>query len=211
MAKLTRNDVVARAYNIYPQCAYVKEGNGLFTGAKVQTSEGLKYTTDCSAFVAWCWGWSKRTDTGSLWNSSMCVKVKQSGQTIEDAFPGIIAGDALIRRSGDTGHTGIYVGNNTYIHAATSLWYKLPPCGVGIVHGVGTFMGYVKFDNTSSFDYDPAEEDPVTKPNPEWTHVPEQSPTYMNGDLDYNAYVRYLNRRYIRNYKRCKFMRKGGL
>lgn len=211
MAKLTREEVVQRAYYAYPLCCYVYGTAGMFTGYQIDTKYGKKYPMDCSAFVAWCWGWSRRTDTGTLWGSSMTVKVRASGATIEEAFPGITPGDALIRRAGETGHTGIYVGNNTYIHASTSEWYKLPPCGVGISTGPRTFMGYVKYDNDSSFDYDPDTENPVTKPNPEWDHVPETPPTYMNGDLDYNANVKALNKRYIRNYKLCKYMRKGGL
>ena len=72
-------------------------------------------------------------------------------------------------------------------------------------------MGYVKYDNDNSFDYDPDTEDPVTKPNPEWEHVPEEYPTWANGDLDRNANLKAMNKRYIRNYKLCKYMRKGGL
>lgn len=211
MAKLTREEVVQRAYYAYPLCCYVYDTAGMFTGYQIDTKYGKKYPMDCSAFVAWCWGWSKRTTTADLWASSMCVRGVQAGATIEEAFPGITPGDALIRRKTTTGHTGIYVGNNTFIHASTSDWASLPPCGVGLGYGVRTWMGYVKYDNDNSFDYDPDTEDPVTKPNPEWEHVPEEYPTWANGDLDRNANLKAMNKRYIRNYKLCKYMRKGGL
>ena len=211
MAKLTREEVVQRAYYAYPLCCYVYGTAGMFTGYQIDTKYGKKYPMDCSAFVAWCWGWSKRTTTADLWASSMCVRGVQAGATIEEAFPGITPGDALIRRKTTTGHTGIYVGNNTFIHASTSDWASLPPCGVGLGYGVRTWMGYVKYDNDNSFDYDPDTEDPVTKPNPEWEHVPEEYPTWANGDLDRNANLKAVNKRYIRNYKLCKYMRKGGL
>ena len=211
MAKLTREEVVQRAYYAYPLCCYVYDTAGMFTGYQIDTKYGKKYPMDCSAFVAWCWGWSKRTTTADLWASSMCVRGVQAGATIEEAFPGITPGDALIKRKTTTGHTGIYVGNNTFIHASTSDWASLPPCGVGLGYGVRTWMGYVKYDNDNSFDYDPDTEDPVTKPNPEWEHVPEEYPTWANGDLDRNANLKAMNKRYIRNYKLCKYMRKGGL
>lgn len=224
MAKLTRNQVVERAIVMLGKCAYTPAGewangfksanaDGIFTGETINTSAGPKLTTDCSAYVAWCWGKSGRTSTLLLMQGTYGTPIKQSYATgiIEQDFPGIQPGDILVRRSGGHGHTAIYIGDNTYAHASTSHWGGDKPYGMGVDKGTA-FTHFISYDPSMSFDYDPDTEDPIDKVNPPPVIIePEVKPQGYNGDYTYIGHIKALNRRYIRNYKLCKYMRKGGL
>lgn len=224
MAKLTRNQVVERAIVMLGKCAYTParepangftsaNADGIFTGETIPTSAGPKLTTDCSAYVAWCWGKSGRTSTWYLMQGTYGTPIKQTNATgiIEQDFPGIQPGDILVRYSGGHGHTGIYIGSNTYAHASTSHWGGSKPFGMGVDTGTD-FTHMVSYDPSMSFDYDPDTEDPINKVNPPPVIIiPEVKPQGYNGDYSYIARIKCMNRRYIRNYKLCKYMRKGGL
>lgn len=224
MAKLTRNEVVERAIVMLGKCAYTpwhewangfyaQTAAGIFDGETIQTSAGPKLTTDCSAYVAWCWGKSGRTSTEILMNGGYGTPIPQSKSThvIEQDFPGIQPGDILVRRSGKHGHTAIYIGENKYAHASTSHWSSSKPFGMGVDIG-NDFTHFISYDPSMSFDYDPDTEDPITKVNPPPVIIdPEVKPQGYNGDYSYIQSIKALNRRYIRNYKLCKYMRKGGL
>ena len=118
--QVTSADVVARARNIWDKCGYVwggfpgtqsqaalgANGKSYLTGAK-----GTPYATDCSGFVAWCWGFHQRMFSthdmrfGSRWKFTK--KVSSTG-IIEQDMPGIIPGDALVRNNGSA---SIYLKN----------------------------------------------------------------------------------------------------
>jgi hypothetical protein len=224
LAKLTRNQIVERAIVMLGKCAYTPAGkpangftsanaDGIFTGETIPTSAGPKLTTDCSAYVAWCWGKSGRTSTADLVAGAYGTPIRKTGSTgiIEKDYPGIQPGDILVRRSGGSGHTAIYIGSNTYAHASTSHWNTSKPFGVGVDTG-SDFTYYISYDPSMSFDYDPDTEDPINKVNPPPVIiVPEANPYGYNGDYKYIGTIKAMNRRYIRNYKKCKYMRKGGL
>lgn len=214
MAKLTREEVVQRAMSVISECSYEYGANDLRNYPSGKRSDGF-WHTDCSAYAGWCWGSSARMTSATFIASSNFRRVRQAGSTIEECYPGITAGDALVRSAGyaghSSGHVAIYIGNNTIVHCSGS---KSLPHGCGYAKGatalMGDYIGYVSYDPSTSFDYDPDIEDPITKPQvPPVDNGQEPSPPFMNGQYDDAKNMYLLQRRYIRNYKLCKFMRHG--
>jgi len=228
--QVTSADVVARAINIWDKCGYVwggfpgtqsqaalgANGKSYLTGAK-----GTPYATDCSGFVAWCWGFHQRMfSTHDMRFSSRWKFTKKVASTgiIEQDMPGIIPGDALVRNNGSAGHTAIYMGNNTYWDANTSWWAKSPPHGMGKHKGTGTFEGFCPFDGRNVPEYDANKTDIVTDnvsngqqgeyPNPPFPGQTNDQLPHNDISDNQDLMAAIIRGQYIRRYSLCKHLRR---
>lgn len=227
MAKPTRDEVLARAYEAYPKCGYVYGGYygegrhaGLVNGRGDWVSGGPYIACDCSGFIDWAWGIGQHDLSGS-WGPVGAPKGNgkyggqvgryhpKSGNTgiIEQDMPGIQPADVLWK----SGHVGLYVGNNTVLELYTSDW-AASPTGRGAMQSTGSarWSGYTSYDGDFSADYDPDAEPPLP-PIDVWT-PPPTGPSEYTDQQQYDDELYYIavinsDRRYTRKYRNMKAWR----
>lgn len=210
IAKLTRQDVVDRAYNIYPLSGYIFQAVWWGSNPQVRcakdangygyvTPSGPYVATECSGYTSWCWGLTEKMNTtglapGGRYSQEYITKVGNS-IVLEECFPGIVYGDMLWRQ----GHVGIYVGNNTYLHASSTNWNSTTS-GHGMSNTQGNksnFTHCLKFDSQYSGSYDPEIEDPDDVNLWDGNAFEPQEPPDISdmGNLYYEQTFQYTKRR----------------
>lgn len=217
MATVTRQDVVARALDIFDSLGYIW---GAWPGTKptqyctysesqqkgVISSSGL-IATDCSGFTSWCWAlgykrgsWSWGPD-GEFGSGRYRKRISSEIQTYETLFPGIQPGDVLWRN----GHVALYIGNNEIMEASTGKW-KATPTGKGTRRTSTNFNfeGFTSFDGSFSVDYPPTIDiDTDNVSNGELGPLP--ATTDMSAD---DLYIRFYDTQYTRKYQNMKRWRR---
>lgn len=228
--EVTSADVLARAEYIFPLCGYYWGGNpatesqcalgnngeSYLTGRK-----GTPYAADCSGFVSWCWGFHTRAfNTHDMKYESRWMFTPKIASTgiIEQDMPSIKPGDALVRNNGKSGHTAIYIGNNTYLHASTSKWRNKPPTGMGRDKGTGTFEGFCPFDGRRVPEYDANKTDIVTDnvsdgtqgeyPNPPFPNQTDDQLPHNDISADQDLMAAIIRGQYTKKYSLCKHLRR---
>ena len=185
MAKLTRDEIVARALVAYEKAGYWYGGNYLTNQGKIKyvkyvgydssgkgkgydcygraypvipcdPSESPYIACDCAAFTGWCWG----VDSASVYSEDF--HSQQFAKNFRLGLSGIQAGDVLWKE----GHVALYCGSYI-LELATGLWYETTKNSrwADYKNGHGgrrcpiermyDFAGYCSYDETYSTDYDP--------------------------------------------------------
>lgn len=216
MSKLTREEVVARALDIFPKCGYIW---GAWPG-QVPTvychysdtekagvsGSGSYIATDCSGFTSWCWGldykrgswsWSVGGEYGGNYRS----RVESATLSYESLFPGIQPGDVLWR----SGHVALYIGNNEIMEASTQKWAATPTGrGMRRTDSNFNFSGFVSFDGSFSADFPPNV--PVIDGNiSDGQKGPDPAPTDLSSD---DLYIRFYDVQYTRKYEKMRRWRR---
>lgn len=219
MAKVTRDDVVERAFNIFDKCGYIW---GAWPGTKptqycqynaaqgkgVIASSGY-IATDCSGFTSWAWAldykrgsWSWGPDGEFSSGGKYRARANTQTQTYEALFPGIQKGDVLWR----SGHVALYIGNNEIMEASTGKWLATPTGrGMRRTSTNFNFSGFCTFDGTFSVDYNPGNIDINTDNVSDGVLGPNPAPTDMSSD---DLYIRFHDRQYLKRYSMFKEWRR---
>lgn len=217
MATVTREDVVARAKEIWGSCGYIW---GAWPGTKptqycrfnesteegVLDSSGPYIATDCSGFTSWCWAlgykrgswaWSASGEFGANFRTRANVEA----YTYEELFPGIQPGDVLWRIK----HVGLYIGNNECMEASTGKW-KATHSGRGMkwTNNSFNFSGFVSFDGSFAESYSPGTD--IIKDNVSDGELgPYPADTDMSAD---DLYIRFHDIQYTKRYRNMKIWRR---
>lgn len=225
MATLSRAEVVARAYDIFPKCGYIWGGypNGNShcmlgaNGVGVESSSGPYLSTDCSGFTSWCWMTRQKYGSYSWgpngnWPSHYRPRVANTGD-IETDFPGITPGDVLWRYHNDGGHVALYVGGEEVILQASTKHWLNTNTGRGMRYGKDSlnYLGYCSYDNSSfSWDWDDYPDfNPDTEDISPGPHTGYPNPT-PPGDVsdDFRTIIAY-NEQYTKRYTLMKAYRRS--
>lgn len=223
---LTRDEVVARALNIFPDCYYVWGGYPNHV-TYCESKGGLYHATgrpsDCSGFCSWAWGLGSHYHSSTwsqpgLFGRNYVRRARNTG-SLSERFPGISPGDVLVRWQGSPssdnyqGHVALYIGNNQLAECYTGHWENsINRHGTRISSESFNFMGYTRYEEAFSGTYDDEEEDPITfgftaggqtvPSGPANNPFPDGSP----GDIsDWESMNQW---QYVRRYQLCKYMRR---
>lgn len=218
MAVVTRQDVIARAHNIFPQLGYIwggwagspKKCKMGADGRGVLSSDGPYIASDCSGFTSWCWSVRSRWVSGDWGPNGVLGGANYrprtgNGNTYESIFIGISAGDVLWR----SGHVALYIGNNQVMQLSTQNWLATDTQrGAKLSTNDFNFNGFTSFDGEFAVDYDPDETDIDTDNVSDGEEGPPPNPT-PPGDVSDNGLFYLLSiEQYTKRYPLMKAYRR---